>query len=177
MQSIDYQGGKYHYSNNYVNSSKQDILRQYHDICCQMLPYSSAMPLKPHELVQIRRKLTAVTPLHPLQFGLHPVPVTFDVLSVNTCHWILEMKEMIHHLVAIWIHWPVNQHCCMPSTHHSRPQCWVSYIAAQVVRVRQHLSEPQLALLLKLACERCRQDQTPTQEMLVDTHDDADRKK
>ena len=60
----------------------------------------------------------------------------------------------------------------MPSTHHSRPQCWVSYIAAQVVRVWRHLFVPQPELLLKLTCERCRQDQTPTQEMLVDARDD-----
>ena len=78
------------------------------------LPYCSAMPLKPHELVQIQWKLTAVTPLHPLQFRIHPVPVTFDVLSVNTCHWILEMKGMIHCLVSGHIGQRANIAVCPP---------------------------------------------------------------
>ena len=49
--------------------------------------------------------------------------------------------------------------------------------AVQVVTVWQHLFVPQPALLPVLACGRCRQDQTPKQEILVDAYDDADEKK
>ena len=62
----------------------------------------------------ISRMLTAVTPLHPFQFGLHPVPVTFNVLSVNTYHWILEVKGVIHHLVSAHIGQRPNIVVCPP---------------------------------------------------------------
>ena len=44
-----------------------------------------------------------MTSLHHLQFCFHPVPVTFSVLFVNTCHWILKMKGMIDSLMSGYI--------------------------------------------------------------------------
>ena len=36
---------------------------------------------------------------HPLKLYLYAVPVTLNKLSVDTRHWILEMKGVIHSTV------------------------------------------------------------------------------
>ena len=92
-------------------------------------------PFKPHELIQIRRNLTAVAPLHPLQFSLYPDPIA---LNVNTCHWILEMKGMIHHLVSGYIGQRPNIDICPPLI---TPDLSVGFhVIAQVIRVWRHPS-------------------------------------
>ena len=63
----------------------------------QSVPCCVTEPLPPHVLVQITRELMLVAASHPLELRLHPRPVTLNVLGVNPCSRLDEVKGVIHY--------------------------------------------------------------------------------
>ena len=80
----------------------------------QCIPIRGTMALTPHKFIKIAFQLVGMATAHSFEFYFHPVPVAFDVLSVNTCDGIHEVAGMIYCIMSSYRWKILNSGICCP---------------------------------------------------------------
>ena len=74
----------------YVYSDGVFLCNSLHNVG-KCIPIGLAMSLSPQKFIEAAGKLMGMAPFHPLQLRFDSIPITFDVLGMNTCDGIHKM--------------------------------------------------------------------------------------
>ena len=61
---------------------------------------TGAMPLSPHEFVQIPWKMLCMAALHSLELYLHTVPVALYILGVSPCNRVNKVEAVVDSIMG-----------------------------------------------------------------------------